>query len=322
MYNQKKQTRWMIAYCAIMIFTVITAVAFSTAFTWWDSPTYADYDSDDHVNVTVVWDSEVTPAPVPSPLPPNWAPPPEPSPDDHIWDVINNPECTPDNSMAAPPLEQEQEPIATPSPTPTYVQPTETPSTPDVTIVYPEPASSEEMIPGHFEQEVPPEPTSVESNGWTKMMTAAHERANTLRAFGASDDSPAIQECKDIWWAEKDAMDILARTMYMEARDCPWRHVLSVGAVVLNRVRSDLFPNTVKEVIEQPYQYSVTYAYAFMFDKTPARYYAAARILLDGEYNLPGDVLYQAQFPQGSGIYWESHVHTQWWDSTTYFCYV
>ncbi len=48
---------------------------------------------------------------------------------------------------------------------------------------------------------------------------------------------------------------LLARVIYAEARGEPFEGQVAVGAVVLNRVRSPLFPNTIEEVIYQPGQF-------------------------------------------------------------------
>jgi len=47
-------------------------------------------------------------------------------------------------------------------------------------------------------------------------------------------------------------LDLLARIIYAESRGESYKGQVAVGAVVMNRVQSDKFPNTVKEVIMQP----------------------------------------------------------------------
>lgn len=48
---------------------------------------------------------------------------------------------------------------------------------------------------------------------------------------------------------------LLARVIFAEARGEPFEGQVAVGAVVLNRVRSPRFPNTIEEVIYQPGQF-------------------------------------------------------------------
>lgn len=50
----------------------------------------------------------------------------------------------------------------------------------------------------------------------------------------------------------KHELDLLARIIYGEARGESYKGQVAVGAVVMNRLASSSFPNTVKEVIEQP----------------------------------------------------------------------
>jgi spore germination cell wall hydrolase CwlJ-like protein len=75
-----------------------------------------------------------------------------------------------------------------------------------------------------------------------------------------------------------------------------------VGSVALNRVEHVAFPNTLEEVIYQPGQYACLWD--GNFDKEPCeRAVRIAKELLDGGSVLPVDVVFQAEFIQGSGCY-------------------
>lgn len=50
--------------------------------------------------------------------------------------------------------------------------------------------------------------------------------------------------------------DLLARLIHAEARGEPLKGQIAVGAVVINRVKSDKFPDTITEVIYQKGQFS------------------------------------------------------------------
>lgn len=54
----------------------------------------------------------------------------------------------------------------------------------------------------------------------------------------------------------KDELDILARAIHAEARGEPYIGQVAVGAVILNRVESSSFPDTVREVVFQERQFS------------------------------------------------------------------
>ena len=110
---------------------------------------------------------------------------------------------------------------------------------------------------------------------------------------------------------------ILANVIAGEAPYCPQEHQIAVAAVVLNRVADPRFPDTVAEVVGQDGQYSERYLDEM---EIPEGCLEAAQAALDGEHDVPSDVIYQANFPQGAETWWISEVDTGWWRSTTYFC--
>lgn len=152
----------------------------------------------------------------------------------------------------------------------------------------------------------------------TARQDALHEAAEMLRAAGLADDDPAIMALSAEWWAEQEALDIVARVVQGEAGACPWMHQVAVAAVVVNRVHSPYFPDTVREVVSAPMQY--TTAYLSGFEKTSRQCYEAAKKALDGESGVPEDVIWQAEFTQGKEVWWRSEVDTGWYHSVTYFC--
>ena len=143
-----------------------------------------------------------------------------------------------------------------------------------------------------------------------------HRQAEEMRAAGISEDQ--IAPLSEEWWAEQEALDIVARVVQGEAGACPWLHQVAVAAVVVNRIHSPLFPDTAREVVAQPYQYTTLYLYGF--EKTSRQCYEAAKKALDGESGVPEDIIWQAEFRQGKEVWWQSDVDTGWWRSTTYFC--
>ena len=56
-------------------------------------------------------------------------------------------------------------------------------------------------------------------------------------------------------YAPEDA-EILAKTVWGEARGCSSTQQAAVVWCILNRVDSSLFPNTIQKVVTQPYQFS------------------------------------------------------------------
>lgn len=77
-----------------------------------------------------------------------------------------------------------------------------------------------------------------------------------------------------------------------------------VGSVALNRVAHEdaYFPDTLEEVIYQPGQYACTWDGNF-YKEPVERAWIIAKELLDNGSVLPENVVFQSQFPQGSGVY-------------------
>ena len=102
--------------------------------------------------------------------------------------------------------------------------------------------------------------------------------------------------------------ELLAHLIYAEAGGVESDACLYyVGSVVLNRMKDKDFPDTMWEVI---YQTEPTLQYACIADgninKQPdARCYEVAEALLKYGSVIPGNVVYQAEFKQGSGIWKE-----------------
>lgn len=84
-----------------------------------------------------------------------------------------------------------------------------------------------------------------------------------------------------------------------------------VGSVALNRVDHTAFPNTLEEVIYQPGQYACTWDGNF-YKEPVERAWIIAKELLDNGSVLPENVVFQSQFPQGSGVYIQ--------EQNTYLC--
>lgn len=121
-------------------------------------------------------------------------------------------------------------------------------------------------------------------------------------------------------YSEED-LDLLARLITAEM-GCSWVPddiQLYVGSVVLNRMESSLFPDTLYDVIYQKGQYSPTWSGAI--NNTPdERTVENARTLLENGSVLPANVVFQANFKQGDGVYAE--YYDEYLGTTTYFCYL
>ena len=95
-------------------------------------------------------------------------------------------------------------------------------------------------------------------------------------------------------YSEED-LYVLSHIISAEAGNCQEEMMLYVGSVVLNRVESDEFPDTIYDVVFQtdPLQYGPTKDGSYYEEPTPEAVEAAEKLLEDGSV-LPADVIYQS----------------------------
>ena len=108
---------------------------------------------------------------------------------------------------------------------------------------------------------------------------------------------------------------ILAHVINGEAGSnwCKDEMLYGVGSVVLNRVFDKRFPNTVEEVVFQKGQYSCTRAGGGYYKEPCERAWKIAWELYENGTTWPKNVVFQAQFEQGDGVYKKIQ--------NMYFCY-
>lgn len=88
-----------------------------------------------------------------------------------------------------------------------------------------------------------------------------------------------------------EEMDLLARTVYSEARGEPFQGQVAVAAVVLNRVRHPEFPNSIRGVIFEPWAFTAVNDGQFWLTPNQTAY-AAVREALDGNDPSNGAIFY------------------------------
>lgn len=154
----------------------------------------------------------------------------------------------------------------------------------------------------------------------TARQDALHHAADSLRMAGLREDDPAIRALSVEWWADQEALDIIAKVVKNEADPqwCEWEHSIAVAVVVLNRVASPYFPDTVKDVVAAPGQYLEAYTHDFA--DTPRLCYEVAAAAMNGEHDVPEDCYWQDTSIQGTAIWKAFTVDTGWFRSTTYIC--
>ncbi len=140
-----------------------------------------------------------------------------------------------------------------------------------------------------------------------------------LAAQQTRDDKISALGMKAETYTFEDLM-MLSKIIYAEAGSewlsDEWK--MCVGEVVLNRVESPEFPDTIKEVLEQPGQYYGSSSDYFNDLLPTERCVRCAIRLLNGERQLSPAVVFQANFKQGSGTHTAVYDKYLGW---TYFCY-
>ena len=134
---------------------------------------------------------------------------------------------------------------------------------------------------------------------------------------------PEVDEGTSVQYSEED-LNILALIIYQEAGGNTYSDDTrrKVGSVFLNRVKSGTFPNTFEEVATAKQQYGTLYWTGIQWPerasypeeaKAVQRAYTTAEDLLINGSILPHNVIWQAEFIQGDGIYC--------YQDEIYFCY-
>lgn len=137
-------------------------------------------------------------------------------------------------------------------------------------------------------------------------------------SYITSDEKEEIAPVQqDIPTIDKAELDLLSRLIFAEAGSgtCSSEMRYLVGAVALNRVKSQEYPDSLQGVI---YQDKPCLQYACVRDghinNKPSEecVQIAYDLLLNGSY-VPETVVFQSEFKQGSGVY--RHI------GNMYFCY-
>lgn len=134
-----------------------------------------------------------------------------------------------------------------------------------------------------------------------------------------TEDSETTEPTTENIAETQDDLFYLAAAVCREAGGESEEIQLLVANVIINRVNSSYYPDTIYEVLTQYKQYGTMWKYGVSFpdwadEKVKEQCYSVAQRVLEGERFCPENVLFQAEFKQGSGIF------KQFGDDY-YFCY-
>ena len=103
----------------------------------------------------------------------------------------------------------------------------------------------------------------------------------------------------------EDELKMMAAIIQCEAGTTSYPGMIAVGSVVMNRVESSSFPNTIEGVIYAPYQFEPvsTGSFALTMAQGPAEIcYTAAEEVLNGKRNVPNYYFKAAWYAEEHGI--------------------
>ena len=168
------------------------------------------------------------------------------------------------------------------------------------------PVSGSAWETDHLEEMV----CAVVEEDFTRGEAAAEARNETLSLLDRGEEAFSFED-----------LLLLSRIMYAEAGSVwlsdEWK--MCVGEVVLNRVASPEFPDTIREVLEQPGQYYGKNCRYFDTLRPSELCVRLAVRLLRGERVMDEpSVVFQANFRQGGGVFAEYRDEAL---GSTYFCY-
>lgn len=122
-----------------------------------------------------------------------------------------------------------------------------------------------------------------------KLFTLSIEQDEYSGIYDLGTDNMALLLSGEEYYSEED-LYWLSRVITYEAGNQPLEGQIGVGAVVMNRVESDGFEDTVKDVIFQPGQFGPVETKAIYLDPFK-KCVLTAKMVLEG-YNTVGDALY------------------------------
>lgn len=106
----------------------------------------------------------------------------------------------------------------------------------------------------------------------------------------------------NVTYTNEDDIDLLARLTYAESGILNDEAQMLTASVVINRMNSPSFPDSIYGVIYQYGQYAVVDNGTINNPASEHTYEIAKQIYENGA-RCPSNVVYQAEFAQGSGIY-------------------
>lgn len=107
-------------------------------------------------------------------------------------------------------------------------------------------------------------------------------------------------------------LDVLAAIIYCESGGEPYEGKIAVGSVIMNRINSVSFPDTLRSVLFQQTQFTPVVSGRFLIvlesKKATAESYQAAQEVLNGVNNVPDCLFFRTVIPEKQGLIIGGHV--------------
>ena len=150
-----------------------------------------------------------------------------------------------------------------------------------------------------------------EAEAAAKEYEAAMKKLAEEKALAEAAANAAWRDISEITWAENDRY-LLANLIYCEAGGEPYEGQVAVGAVVVNRMLSSKFPDTLVGVIYQKRQFAPVASgrleLALSINKATPSCYRAADEAMSGKTNVGNCLFFRTPIPGLTGINIGGHV--------------
>lgn len=141
----------------------------------------------------------------------------------------------------------------------------------------------------------------AETNALKGVITTYQHEINQLNQY-----INELKETEGTYFTASE-IDLLERLVEAEAGGEPYQGRVAVAQVVLNRVKSEKFPDSIKEVIYQPYQFEPVQIGTIDTKTASETTKEAVRAALNGEKVVGDDILYfWARYVPRSHDIWSS----------------
>jgi len=144
-----------------------------------------------------------------------------------------------------------------------------------------------------------------------KDIKALKKKIEEEKALAAAAANAAWRDISEVTFAEGDRY-LLANLIYCEAGGEPYEGQVAVGAVVINRLLSSKFPNTITGVIYQKNQFSPVksgrYALALSQNRATEKCYRAADEAMAGVTNVGNCLFFRTPIEGLTGIRIGGHI--------------